>query len=120
MNLLTKAWIGVKYEFKAIKRRPRYLCLYYLLPLIIIMFVFGHKLVWWTFFLKKNVILVSIDEFIPTLKNSIVFLFAIYMSPIIAILTKTINYIETSFHQFLQVLFYLFQGLITLLDLSNG
>jgi len=119
MNLFTKAWIGVKYEFKAIKHRPRYLCFYYLFPLLMI-FMFGliHKLLWWAFFFKGNEMF--IEQFILLLKSFIFLLFAIYISPIIAILTKTINYIETGFHQFLQVLFYLFQGLIIILDSSNG
>ena len=102
MSLLSKAWIGVKYEFKAIGHSPRYLFFYYAFPLfVILLFGFNYKIQWSAMFLKENP--VSDSAFLLTIKVSAFFFFFISTFQIVVILTKTTNYIDTNFHQFLEV-----------------
>jgi len=102
MNLLSKAWVGVKYEFKAIGHRPRYLFFYYAFPLFVILtFGFNCRRQWWAMFLKKNTI--SDSEFLLNIKASAFYFIIIYTFQIVVILTKTTNYIDANFHQFLEV-----------------
>ena len=102
MSLLSKAWIGVKYEFKAIGHSPRYLFFYYAIPLFgILLLGFNYKIQWSAMFLKE--IVVSDSEFLLLIKFSTFLFFFIHAFQIVVILTKTTNYIDTNFHQFLEV-----------------
>jgi len=99
---LLYSWIGVKYEFKAIKHNPRYLCFYHSSSFFIILMAgFIYKNSWSSIFLKKNNF--PLEWFFQEINSFAQLFFCLYIFPILAVLRKTLNYIETNFHKILEV-----------------
>ena len=102
MSLLSKAWIGVKYEFKAIGHNPLSLFFYYAFPLIVILLLgINYKIQWLAMFIKGNMF--SESDFLVSINSSAFFFFFIYVFQIVVILKKTTNLIDSNSHQFLEV-----------------